>query len=36
VLADGRIVERGNHADLLRTDGVYAKLFKLQQASYTG
>jgi len=36
VLADGRIVERGNHADLLRTDGVYAKLFRLQQASYAG
>jgi ATP-binding cassette subfamily B protein len=31
VLEQGRIVERGTHADLLRRNGVYARLFELQQ-----
>jgi ATP-binding cassette subfamily B protein len=31
VLEQGRIVERGTHGDLLRKNGVYARLFELQQ-----
>lgn len=30
VMADGRIVERGNHQELLAQQGVYANLYKLQ------
>ncbi|ESS09384.1 MAG: ABC-type multidrug transport system, ATPase and permease component [uncultured archaeon A07HN63] len=30
VLEDGRIVERGSHADLLRADGLYAHLWGVQ------
>lgn len=30
VLADDGIVEEGNHADLLKKDGVYARLYKAQ------
>jgi ATP-binding cassette subfamily B protein len=31
VLADGRIVEEGRHDDLVRTGGVYARLWRIQQ-----
>jgi ATP-binding cassette, subfamily B, heavy metal transporter len=31
VMDDGRIVERGRHADLLAADGLYAKMWRLQQ-----
>jgi ATP-binding cassette subfamily B protein len=31
VLADGRIVERGTHAELLARDAVYARMWALQQ-----
>jgi ATP-binding cassette subfamily B protein len=34
VLKDGRIVEQGNHADLMRKNGLYAELFTLQAAAY--
>jgi ATP-binding cassette subfamily B protein len=34
VLADGRIVERGDHDALLRADGRYAELFRLQADGY--
>ena len=31
VLEQGRIVERGAHQELLRKNGVYARIFELQQ-----
>jgi len=34
VLADGHIVEDGSHEQLLAADGIYAKLFEVQAASY--
>jgi ATP-binding cassette subfamily B protein len=34
VLQDGRIVERGSHAELMQLDGHYAHLFKLQAKGY--
>lgn len=34
VLEDGRIVERGTHAELMRTPSRYARLFTLQAESY--
>jgi subfamily B ATP-binding cassette protein MsbA len=33
VLERGRIVETGNHAELLSRDGVYAKLYRIQYAA---
>jgi ATP-binding cassette subfamily B protein len=34
VLADGRIVEQGDHAGLITADGEYARLFALQASGY--
>lgn len=31
VLADGEIVEQGNHATLLKTDGIYAEMYHMQK-----
>jgi len=31
VLEKGRIIERGTHADLLRIEGIYSKLYRLQK-----
>jgi ATP-binding cassette subfamily B protein len=33
VLEDGEIVERGNHQELIRKDGIYAEMFRRQQLS---
>jgi len=33
VLDDGRIIERGNHEELVRRGGVYADLYEQQQLS---
>ncbi|HNL23003.1 MAG TPA: ATP-binding cassette domain-containing protein, partial [Rhodocyclaceae bacterium] len=35
VMDGGRIVERGNHSDLLAADGAYARLWSLQQREET-
>lgn len=34
VLENGKVIERGNHNDLINNDGVYAKLFQTQQQYY--
>jgi len=36
VLADGRIVEEGRHAELLKANGEYRRLYELQFAQYEG
>jgi ATP-binding cassette subfamily B protein len=34
VIENGRIIERGSHAELMQLDGHYARLFSLQAAGY--
>ena len=34
VLQDGRIIEQGNHDELMRVNGHYAHLFSLQAKGY--
>lgn len=34
VIGDGHIIEQGSHFELLRQDGVYARLFRLQASRY--
>jgi ATP-binding cassette subfamily B protein len=34
VLADGQIVERGTHAELMASTSRYARLFRLQASGY--
>ncbi len=34
VLSEGRIIELGSHAELMRLDGAYARLFNLQAQGY--
>jgi ATP-binding cassette subfamily B protein len=34
VIENGRIIERGSHAQLTQLDGHYARLFSLQAAGY--
>ena len=34
VIENGRIIERGSHAELMTLDGHYARLFSLQAAGY--
>jgi ATP-binding cassette subfamily B protein len=36
VLSQGRVVESGNHDELMRLGGLYAELFSLQAAAYLG
>ncbi|MCM2394184.1 ABC transporter ATP-binding protein [Streptomyces albipurpureus] len=35
VLAEGRIIESGRHAELVQGSGTYARLFRLQASGYT-
>jgi ABC-type transport system involved in Fe-S cluster assembly fused permease/ATPase subunit len=36
VLAEGRLVETGNHRDLLEAQGLYASLYRTQFATEPG
>ncbi len=35
-LEHGRLVEEGTHAELMKLDGRYARLFRMQASAYTG
>src|SRR6202022_1391421 len=35
-LENGQLVEEGTHEELMRWDGRYARLFRMQAAAYTG
>jgi ATP-binding cassette subfamily B protein len=35
-LEHGRLAEEGTHEELMRLDGQYARLFRMQAAAYTG
>ena len=34
VINDGKIVEEGNHNELMKVDGIYSKLYKSQRSWY--
>jgi ATP-binding cassette subfamily B protein len=34
VLSGGRLIEEGNHEQLMRAGGLYAEMFEMQAASY--
>jgi len=34
VLSQGKILQDGNHEELVQADGLYAQLFEVQAASY--
>ena len=34
VLQDGKIIEKGNHTELIKLDGEYAKLYSMQAEAY--
>src|SRR5437879_1377391 len=36
LLEHGRLVEQGTHADLMKLNGRYARLFRMQASAYTG
>jgi ATP-binding cassette subfamily B protein len=34
VVADGKVLESGSHAELMRLEGLYAELYELQASAY--
>ena len=36
VLSQGKILEEGSHAELMKKDGIYSRMFTLQASSYKG